>query len=163
MKFNSKLSSKSNPAVRLVTEKPQAPMRLSGLAPAPEMQAGEYLAHCKNAFVERSKNRAVLDFVVIDGEHSGVALPMWVNGVNNAIRPTSRYAKECTIALGRELTADDDLDPGAIFKGKHFAVQVGWRMTDKPGGGTAKDEFAMHKKDGRDFLRVHRILREVEL
>jgi hypothetical protein len=126
------------------------------------MQAGEYLAHCKNAYVERSKNRAVLGFVVIDGEHTGVALPMWITGVNS-IGPASRYANECAAALGRELTADDDLDPGVIFKNKHFAVQAGWRMTDKPGGGTAKDEFALHKKDGRDFLRVHHVLREIDL
>ena len=88
---------------------------------------------------------------------------MWINGVNNAIRPTSRYAKECAAALGRELTADDDLDPASVFKGKHFVVQAGWRMTDRPGGGTAKDEFTQHKKDGRDFLRVHHVVREGDL
>lgn len=163
MSINAKPSGKSNPPIRLVTDKPQPPLRLSGLAPAPEMQAGEYFAHCKNTFLERSKNRAVLEFVVIDGEHAGAALPMWINGVNSAIRPASRYAKECAAALGRDLTADDDLDPASVFKGKHFTISVGWRMTDKPGGGTPKDEFTQHKKDGRDFLRVHRIVRAGDL
>jgi len=127
------------------------------------MQAGEYPANCANAFLERSKNRAVLEFVIIDGPHTGTALPMWINGVNGAIRPTSRYAKECAAALGRQLAAGDDLDPAVVFKSKNFIVQIGWRLTDKSGGGRAADEFALRKKDGRDFLRVHRIVREADL
>jgi hypothetical protein len=127
------------------------------------MEAGEYPANCANAFLERSKNRAALEFVIIDGPHAGTALSMWINGVNGAIRPASRYAKECAAALGRELTADDDLDPAVVFKNKNFIVQVGWRQTDKPGGGRAADELALRKKDGRDFLRVHRVVRETDL
>jgi hypothetical protein len=149
--------------IRLVTEKPAARVQLSGLEAAPDMQAGEYLAQCVNAFLERSKNRAVLEFTIIDGPHTGTALTQWINGVNGSIQPRSRYAKECAAALGHDLSADDDLEPGVVFKGKILVVYVGWRMTDKPGGGKYSDEFSSHRKDGRDFLRVHHIIREGSL
>jgi hypothetical protein len=159
MTFSPKKPGKSNPPIRLVTEMPPAPIRLSGLEPAAEMGPGRYLASCVEASLQRSKNRAALEFTIIDGEHAGTALSMWINGVNGAIHPKSRYARECALALGRDLTAEDNLDPAVVFKGKHFVVEVGFRLTDQPGGGKARGENAQCKKDSRDYLRVHRLVR----
>ena len=72
--------------------------------------------------------------------------------------PRSRYAKECAAALGRDLEAADDLDPAVIFKDKILSVEVGWRKSLQPGGGKVSDDHALHRKDGRDFLRVHRVI-----
>jgi hypothetical protein len=151
--------------IRLVTtaERPPTPLRLAGLSPAETMAPGEYTCHCADSILRRSKNQVTNEFVIVDGEHSGTALRQWINGVTGAIGPLTRYAKECAAALGRELTSADDLDPTRVFKGKTFIVQVGWRMSRDPGGGPNSDEYALRRKDSRDFLRVLRIVREVSL
>jgi hypothetical protein len=153
---NANPTSKSN--LRLVTEKTPERVQLSGLEPACDMLPGEYLAQCVNAFLERSKNRAVLEFTIVEGSHSGTAVTEFIPSVRGKIQPRSRYAKECAAALGRDLEAADDLDPAAVFKDKIFRVEVGWRKSALPGGGKNSDEFAQCRKDGRDFLRVHRIM-----
>jgi len=133
-------------------------MQLSGLEPAADMEPGEYLGQCLSAVYEKSKNRVVLQFAIIDGPHSGTAVPEYISGVNGRIQPRSRYARECASALGRDLEAGDDLDPAAIFKDKILRIDVGWRKSLHPGGGKVSDDFALRRKDGRDFLRVHRII-----
>ena len=86
MKSIPRPATKSN-SLRLVPEKPSTPMRLSGLEAAPDMEAGEYLAQCLSADYEKSKNRVVLQFVIVDGPHTGTAVPEYIPGVNGRIQP----------------------------------------------------------------------------
>ena len=96
---------------------------------------------------------------MIEGEHTGVALSQWISvDGSGVISPRSRYARQCEIALGRPLEAEDDLnDPASIFLGCFFKAFVGFRMTDKPRGGTHNPKNALHKKDDADGLRVHEL------
>jgi hypothetical protein len=133
-------------------------MQLSGLEPAADMTPGEYLAQCLSAVFQRSKNRVVLEFTIVGGPHAGTAVTEWIPGVQGAIQPRCRYAKECSAALGRDLEATDDLDPTVIFKDKIFWIEVGWRKSLLPGGGKFSDELTSQRKDSRDFLRAHRVI-----
>jgi len=54
-------------------------------------------------------------------------------------------------------------EPNDIFRGKVFLAFVGWRKTDKPRGGQFSDQNAFHRKDDRDFPRVHDLLEVVSL
>ena len=65
---------KSKPGLRLVAENPPERMQLSGLEAAADMPPGEYLAQCLSAIHEKSKNRVVLQFTIIDGPHTGTAV-----------------------------------------------------------------------------------------
>jgi hypothetical protein len=61
--------------------------------------------------------------------------------------------------LGHPLENNDPVgDPGQIFSGRFFLVQVGYRKTEKPKGGMASDGNSFRCKDDRDYLRVHDIL-----
>jgi hypothetical protein len=143
-------------------------LHLGGLAPAQNMPAGQYLVACDSAWTESIGKgvRVVLQFRVIDGPHTGTALRQWVmvSQGGNVISPSGRYAKYCAIALDRPLAVDDNVaDPGSIFSGVIFSVDVGFRKTENPKGGKASDENALRCKDGSDFLRVHDILSRGEL
>lgn len=52
---------------------------------------------------------------------------------------------------------DEDLDPEIIFVGKDFVAEVGFSLRDS--NGKLADENADSKKDSKDFLRVHKLLR----
>ena len=157
---------KSKPApatLRLVAEKPPERLQLSGLEPAADMAPGEYLAQCVSAALQKWKNRVALEFTIIEGPHTGTAVPEYIPNVYGRIQPRSRYAKDCAAALGRELSAADNLDPASVFKDKIFWVEVGWRKSLHPGGGKNSDDYALRCKDAEDFLRVHRVIRPGEL
>jgi hypothetical protein len=162
MSFTPKVFRKSNPPIRLVTEKPPAP-HLSGLQPAGDMQPGEYTLSCVNAVYNRFKKQVVLDYAVIDGEHAGTALRQWINGVSENMSPYSHYAGQCALALGRDLAADENLDPALVFKGKLFRCKVGFRLSERPGGGRSDERFSLYKKDEKDRLKVLSILARVAL
>jgi hypothetical protein len=153
---------KPNTSLKLVPAKSEK-LRLGGLAPSEEMKPGKYLVVCEAAWIEPlgKQHRAVLQFRVTDGKHDGVALRLWVTASDGGgiVSPTSRYARYCTIALGRPLDTDDSVgDPAQIFAGRFFQVLVGYRKTERQRGGMASDENSQRRKDDRDFLRVHEIL-----
>ena len=153
------------PRIHLVTDKPPATtpkIQLAGKEPTAEMTPGEYLAQCMEVIWQQYKNRIALHFVILKGDHAGVALSQWIPGVGTKSSPRSRYARECQAAMGRQLTTHDDLDPVSVFKDKIFWVKVGYRLSDNAGGGRSSDGNAMISKD-RDFLRVLQILRPGEL
>lgn len=108
----------------------------------------------------------VWQFHVHEGLFHGVGLRKWavVADASGEVSPFGEYIKACEIALGRELTDDDDIaNPAEIFSGKLFRVTVGFRKTDRPKGGQASEQNARIKKDERDRLRVHAILARVDL
>jgi hypothetical protein len=131
------------------------------------MPAGEYKVMCEGASKQAWKTglRIELKYRVIDGDHTGVALSQWITlDPSGVVSPRSRYAKQCEIALGRPLEAEDDLnDPGSIFSGRFFKAFVGFRMTDKPKGGTSNPDNALRRKDDADGLRVHELRGREEL
>lgn len=141
-------------------------LRAGGLAANESMEPGEYIANCEGATIT-NKGRttvAVLEFRIIDGPHSGIALRQWipVPDVDGIVPLGSRYGRLCAVALGREIEPGDDLNPTVIFKGKIFRVAVGYRKTEKKGG-TASDVHASHRKDATDYLRVHNLITLEEL
>jgi hypothetical protein len=141
-------------------------LRAGGLEPQESMAPGQYVAQCEGGTIKtKGKSTiAVLEFRIIDGPHGGTALRQWVTipDVDGNVPLSSRYARQCVVALGREIEPGDDLDPAAIFKGKFFLIDVGYRKTEKIGG-TATQENAGRRKDAKDFLRVHSILSWEEL
>jgi hypothetical protein len=140
---------------------PRKPLRAGGLQPATDMQPGEYLCACEAATdtIHGKSRQAILQFRIVDGPHAGTALRQWltISDVGGLVSLYTRYAKHCAIALGRELEPGDSLEPEPIFPGKIFVVEVGYRKTEKMGG-PATPENAQHRKDAKDFLRVHEIL-----
>jgi hypothetical protein len=141
-------------------------LRLGGLPASEEMRPGEYKISCEAAWLEPigKGSRAVLQFRVIEGPHTGTALRQWLPAAEGGIvAPLGRYAKHCALALGRELTADEDLDPAKIFVGRIFQALIGFRKTERRRGGMASDSNAGHKKDDSDYLRVHELIELVEL
>jgi hypothetical protein len=143
-------------------------LRLGGVAPCDDMTPGQYLAICESGWIEPvgKKVRVVLQFRCVDGKYDGVALRQWltITDGGNIISPTSRYARQCAVALGRPLLQDDPVsDPSEIFSGQKFLVSVGFRKTDRPKGGMASEENALRKKDESDQLRVHEIISRVDL
>ncbi len=143
-------------------------LHLGGLAPSDSMAAGQYRVACDSAWTEQIGKgvRVVLQFRVIDGPHTGTALRQWLMASEGGgvVSATGRYAKYCAIALGRPLDVDDNVgDPGSIFLGVIFSVDVGFRKTEQPRGGKASDENALRCKDASDFLRVHEVLSREEL
>jgi hypothetical protein len=141
-------------------------LRAGGLEPSESMVPGQYVAACEGGTITTKGKTtiAVLAFRIIDGPHGGTALRQWITvpEVDGSVPIACRYARQCAIALGREIESGDDLDPGSIFRGHLFLIDVGFRMTEKIGG-TATQENALHRKDARDFLRVHKIISRSEL
>lgn len=143
-------------------------LHLGANTPPAEMKPDDYLAKCETAWTEPigKDTRVVWQFHIHEGLHRGVGLRKWsiVADASGEVSPFSEYAKACEIALGRKLSADDDLaNPADIFAGKIFRVTVGYRKTDRPKGGQASDKNALTKKDDRDRLRVHGIVALVDL
>jgi hypothetical protein len=136
-------------------------LRAGGLAPDDSMAPGEYLASCEGGTItSKGQNMiAVLEFRILDGAHSGTAIRQWITipVIDGIVPQGSRYARQCGLALSREIEPGDNLTPSAVFKGKLFRVQVGYRKTLKQGG-TASDENALFRKDARDYLRVHQLI-----
>jgi hypothetical protein len=141
-------------------------LRAGGLEPSEEMEPGRYLVNCEAATITKKGKAtiAVLEFRIINEPHSGTALRQWVTipDIDGSVPIASRYARQCAIALGREIEPGDDLDPSSIFRGKIFLTDVGFRMTEKIGG-TPTPENTRRRKDAKDFLRVHSILSLEEL
>jgi hypothetical protein len=141
-------------------------LRAGGLQPDESMAPGEYVAQCEGATII-SKGRstiAVLEFRIIDGPHSATALRQWITipDVDGIVPLGSRYGRQCTLALGREIESGNDLNPAVIFKGRFFRIDVGYRMTEKIGG-TPSHDHALRRKDHKDFLRVHNLIAVEEL
>jgi hypothetical protein len=125
-----------NKSTNLPVLRPKAPpstLRLGGMEPSEDMGPGEYLLACLSGVVERG--RVVLHYEVIDGPHTGTGLRQWITvHENRTISPSSRYAQQVSVALGRPADTSDNLnDPGAIFSGRFFRAFVGFRKTDRPG------------------------------
>jgi hypothetical protein len=156
----------SSPKLQLVRSKPK--VRLGGNLPTEGMGPGKYLVLCENAWLEpmskhTQKHRAAFQFRVADGKYDGTALRMWIDGAaddGGFISPVGKYARQCAIALGRPLEESDPVDePTQIFSGRRFIVSVGYRKSERAGGGGQfSDERAMIPKDDRDYLRVHEII-----
>jgi hypothetical protein len=136
-------------------------LRAGGLEPSESMKPGQYVAMCEGGTITTKGKTtiAVLEFRILDGPHGGTALRQWITipAIDGVVPIASRYGRQCAIALGREIECGDDLDPAAIFRGKFFRVDVGFRMTEKIGG-TATQDNASRRKDAKDFLRVHGVL-----
>ncbi len=159
--------SKSRLKLAHLPTKPSPRLRLGGMEPSDDMQAGEYKVCCEAASKRSSNNgiRIELNFRVIDGPHTGTALRQWI-AIHPAgvFSPRSRYAVQCQIALGRPLDANDNPDdPASIFSGKIFKAFAGFRRTEKPRGGKADSSLALTRKDASDGLRIHELLRREEL
>jgi hypothetical protein len=160
-------STKSKLKLAHLPNKAPPRLRLGGFQPPKNMSAAEYKVVCEGASKQPWKTglRIELKHRVTDGEHTGVALSQWITvDATGVVSPRSRYATQCEIALGRPLEADDDLnDPASIFSGRIFKAFVGFRMTDKPKGGTSNLDNALRKKDSADGLRVHELRSREEL
>jgi hypothetical protein len=110
--------------------------------------------------------RIVWQFEIVDGPHRGVGFRKWKTIDRSCeVSRRSEYARACETALERPLEESDDLnDPGSIFTGKKFVVFIGYRKTERPGGGgRSSDELALQKKDESDKLKVHDIRSLVKL
>jgi hypothetical protein len=137
------------------------------------MVPDKYLAVCENAWLEpvsrhTKAHRAAFQFRVVDGKYHGTALRMWIDGASDAggfISPVGKYARQCEIALGRPLEEGDPVDePSQFFSGRRFVVFVGYRKSDRAGGGgQSSNERALQRKDERDYLRVHEIVSREDL
>lgn len=158
-----------SPTLRVV--KPASPVRLGGTLPTEGMEPGKYLVTCENAWLEplRGKGqRAALQFRIVDGKHDGVALRMWIDGAVDGggfVSPIGKYARVCQLALGRPLQDDDPIDqPGEFFTGRRFVVFVGYRKSERAGGGgRSSDDLALMNKDKRDYLRIHDVISREDL
>jgi len=129
--------------------------------------AGEYKIMCEGASKRPWAQgwRIELKYRVIDGEHTGVALNQWIPiDPSGVIPPRSRYAAQCEVALGRPIEAEDDLnDPASFFSGRIFRAFIGFRKSEKRGGGGVKPEYVWTWKDSDDGLRVHELLTREDL
>src|SRR5215813_314727 len=103
-------------------------LRLGGFRPPEDMPAGKYKIQCEGASKKPWPQgwRIDINYRVIDGKYEGVSLHQWIPVDNSGvIDPGSRYAKQCEIALGRPLEAEDNLDnPASIFRGRIFQAFV---------------------------------------
>jgi hypothetical protein len=156
---------KSKGPLALVPSRASATLRLGGMEPSENMPAGEYFVSCQSATYERDSSRVILTFQVLDGPHTGTGLRQWITVPTiGTISPSSRYAKQIAVALGRPVnTADDLTNPSSIFLGQFFRAFVGFRKTAKPRGGVYSEDNAYKRKDSSDGLRVHELLRREEL
>ena len=156
---------KAIPKLRLAPETPR--LRLAGSAPTEETSPGKYLIKCDTGWTtSRARSvTAILQFTIPDGKHAGTALRMWLQVSDGGGVVTARYAQHCSIALGRSATDDDPLDePARIFGGRFFTGFVGYRKSERPGGGgRTSDDLALRKKDDKDYLKVHELLERVDI
>src|SRR5262245_942448 len=160
---NLKSKLKSNSAAKLTPIR--STLQFGGRIPSEALRPGDYLVKCVAAWTQpRGKETlAVWQFQVRDGPHSGVSLRKWmiIADASGIVSFSGLYASYCQIALGRPVISDDDpADIGPIFAGKSFVVRVAYRRSEKPNGGRPADDQV--KKDDKDGLRVHEILRRFE-
>lgn len=161
-KFHDK-DSKSNSSAKIKPIRPS--LQFGGRAPDGDLSPGDYLVKCVSAWTQpRGRDtQAIWQFQIADGPHRGIPIRKWmiIADAGGIVSFSGLYASYCRIALGREITAEDDpADIGAMFVGKQFVVRIGYRRSDKPRGGKPADDQV--KKDVEDGLRVHEILRRFE-
>jgi hypothetical protein len=94
---------------------------------------------------------SVLCQVIGNGRHAGlwVRRPYSFTDVNNLA--DNAYLKDAEVALGREATDDDDLDPNVLLKGKRFLVKVGGPINEKA-----------VKPDSNRYVRIHKFIRRLD-
>lgn len=117
-------------------------------------EAREARATCTHVAVKRraKKLQVVLEFDV-EGDSGGVAY-LWCE-IPPRLSPTCRYLALARVALRREPTPSEPIDPGDLFAGREFRVQLGYRRSmGARGKGRCSDEFGARRKDHADFLRV---------
>jgi hypothetical protein len=159
---NSYQKPKEKPTLKLLKTTPAA--RLGGALPSEDMPPGKYLVVCENAWFEPKgrKYRAAFQFRIVDGKYHGVAMRKWIDDAIDAggfISPIGKYAEACAVALGRPLEESDPGEPGEFFSGRRFIVFIGFRKSERAGGGgQSSDDRAIVRKDDRDYLRVHDII-----
>lgn len=128
------------------------------------MTPGSYIVRCRGGRIQPRGNKlqVVLAFEILEKAwNDGVLLRQWYNlpRAESGLSPHCRYARACEIALEHPVGPEDDLDPEAVFVGKYFEADVGYRSNDSTG---ISDELnRAEKKDNRDFLRVHNLLKLV--
>jgi hypothetical protein len=62
----------------------------------------------------------------------------------------NEYLNDAKVALGRETTDDDDLDPRLVFIGKRFLVEVAGLINEKAA-----------KPDSKRNKRIHRFIKRL--
>jgi hypothetical protein len=142
---------------------PGSVSRQGGIPPDEKMPPGRYKLVCESARLTQkwSKTVAEFSFRVVEGDHFGVMLSAWifVYTVAGLVYP-GKYTTACSIALGHETGPDDDLSPEAVFVGKIFWGEVGFRSAST---NNRRPEDSSQKKDSKDFLRVRSVLSLAEL
>lgn len=143
------------------------PLRAGGHEATTGMEPGQYVVICEGGRVEPyyKGQRANLVFKIFDGPHEGTALNMWIplGDVGGVVPIKSRYAKQCKVALGRDIEPGDDLDPAKIFPGHVFLAKVAYRKTEGTRGGEGDEALSLYKKGPDDRLRVHDLMELREL
>ncbi len=105
---------------------------------------GKYSAQCieaKRGMVGQKTNKGtsaiipkiVLLFRVIDGEHEGKELPMYINAAYKPFPPGSKYYQIWSIASGRKPARKDRM-PLDVFKNHIFTVAVTTVKPKSPDG-----------------------------
>ncbi len=136
----------------------------SGSRASDTMTPGNYVIRCRDARIQErgNKTQVVLTFQILEKAwNDGVVLTQWygLKTTEGEISPHTKYGKACEIALGRALEAGYDLDPETVFVGKIFEAEIGYSSTDSDG--VSDEGNRVEKKNDRDFLRVHSLLRLV--
>lgn len=134
---------------------------------APDTMApGNYNAVCVSGEIkQRGKAlQAILGFKVRGDAQAedGVLLQKWFNITlrpDGGVSPASVYFQACQLALGRPVQPEEELDPNEVFVGKSFKVTVGYRSTSIDNSYAPSN--TTHRKDPRDFLRIHELVEQV--
>lgn len=126
--------------------------------PAPDLagEPGERLMDCIGFSFKRGKRKiAVVTFAEVTTGHIA---RKWYELPEPMVQ-SCKFWRDIVLAFGGHPEPSTPLDLQAVFVGRRFRVQVGYRKTPGAGrsGGKARDELANQKKAG-DFLRVHDLL-----
>jgi len=140
-------------------------LRATGSRATETTTPGRYIVQCTNARIQDkgNKTQVVLTLVICEqGWNDGMVLKKWYSlpSGDGGVSPHSQYGRACALALGRATGPDEDLDPAPIFVGKCFEVDVGYRSNSLDGELDEANREA--RKDDKDFLRVHKLLRLVD-
>ena len=140
--------------------KPHRPRLHAAGVLATDLKPGTHPVECLSAKTEARGKTLIVQLTHRTTDSSAV-LHQWLHAGNaeGLILPKSKFARQCALALNREILATDDLDPEIVFVGKSFTADVGYRKTE-PTGKTS-DANANTWKDPTDFLRVHELLKLV--
>lgn len=136
----------------------------SGSRASDTMAPGNFIVRCISGRtqIRGNKNQVVLTFTIKEKAwNDGVVLKQWytLTTADGEVSPHTKYGRACELALGRPLGPGDDLDPEKVFVGKFFEADVGYRSNDTKD--FLDEANREQKKDLRDFLRVHQLLRLV--